>query len=81
MVVALAVAGVVGPDAERVPALGLGHHRHNVIPQGVKPQPSALNHAQNEPLVQDADWVLVTSPIGNAVRVVTSGVATLGQVQ
>ncbi|MEQ9334819.1 efflux RND transporter periplasmic adaptor subunit [Thalassobaculum sp.] len=29
----------------------------------------------------DADWVLVTSPIGNAVRVVTSGVATLGQVQ
>lgn len=44
---------------QRLEELGLGHHRHNVIPQGVKPQPSALNHAQNEPLVQDADWVLV----------------------
>lgn len=44
---------------QRLEELGLGHHRPNVIPQGVKPQPSALNHAQNEPLVQDADWVMV----------------------
>ncbi len=44
---------------ERLEQLGLGHHRPNVIPEGIKPQPSALNHAQNEPLVQAADWVLV----------------------
>lgn len=44
---------------QRLEELGLGYHRANVIPEGVKPQPSALNHAQNEPLVQDADWVMV----------------------
>ncbi|MEZ5912842.1 MAG: glycosyltransferase family 2 protein [Paracoccaceae bacterium] len=44
---------------QRLEALGLGHHRPNVIPEGQKPQPSALNHAQAEPLVQAADWVLV----------------------
>ena len=43
----------------RLEKLGLGYHRPNVIPEGVKPQPSALNHAQNEPLVGAADWVLV----------------------
>ncbi|MDG3040585.1 glycosyltransferase family 2 protein [Roseicyclus marinus] len=43
----------------RLEELGLGYHRPNVIPEGVKPQPSALNHAQNEPLVGAADWVLV----------------------
>ncbi|SEI12922.1 glycosyltransferase family 2 protein [Paracoccus alkenifer] len=44
---------------QRLEELGLGHHRPNVIAPGVKPQPSALGHAQEEPLVQDADWVLV----------------------
>ena len=43
----------------RLEELGLGHHRPNVIPEGIKPQPSALNHAQAEPLVCAADWVLV----------------------
>lgn len=44
---------------QRLEALGLGHHRENVIPEGIKPQPSALNHAQAEPLVAAADWVMV----------------------
>ncbi|WP_235931206.1 glycosyltransferase family 2 protein [Paracoccus xiamenensis] len=44
---------------QRLEALGLGYHRPNTIPEGVKPQPSALNHAQAEPLVQNADWLLV----------------------
>lgn len=44
---------------ERLEELGLGHHRRNNIPKGIKPQPSALKHAQNEPLVQQADWVMV----------------------
>ena len=44
---------------QRLEELGLGHHRPNVIAPGVKPQPSALSHAQDEPLVQGADWVLV----------------------
>ena len=43
----------------RLEELGLGYHRRNVIPEGIKPQPSALNHAQHEPLVGAADWVLV----------------------
>jgi hypothetical protein len=44
---------------QRLEELGLCYHRENVIPEGHKPQPSALNHAQAEPLVQSADWVLV----------------------
>lgn len=44
---------------QRLEELGLGHHRPNVIKPGVKPQPSALSHAQAEPLVQEADWLLV----------------------
>jgi hypothetical protein len=44
---------------QRLEELGLGYHRHNVIPEGIKPQPSAINHAENEPLVAAADWVLV----------------------
>lgn len=44
---------------QRLQALGLGHHRPNVIRDGVKPQPSALSHAQAEPLVAAADWVMV----------------------
>jgi len=37
------------------------------------------HHVSVKPL--DADTVLVVSPIANSVRVVTTGVATLGQVQ
>lgn len=44
---------------ERLEELGLGHHRRNVIREGVKPQPSAIAHAQAEPLVQAADWVMI----------------------
>lgn len=44
---------------ERLEELGLGHHRRNVIPPGGKPQPSALTHAQAEPLVAAADWLMV----------------------
>ena len=43
----------------RLEELGLAHHRRNVIPEGLKPQPSALNHAQAEPVVQNSDWVMV----------------------
>lgn len=43
----------------RLEELGLAHHRRNVIPPGQRPQPSALNHAQDEPLVGQSDWVLV----------------------
>ncbi|GAB5448379.1 glycosyltransferase family 2 protein [Gymnodinialimonas sp.] len=44
---------------KRLEELGLGHHRENVIAEGIKPQPSALKHAQAEPIVRQADWVLV----------------------
>jgi len=43
----------------RLEELGLAHHRRNVIPEGLRPQPSALNYAQEEPLVAASDWVLV----------------------
>ena len=43
----------------RLEALGLAHHRRNTIPDGIRPQPSALNHAQEEPVVQGSDWVMV----------------------
>ncbi|SLN52496.1 hypothetical protein PSA7680_02755 [Pseudoruegeria aquimaris] len=43
----------------RLEELGLGYHRRNDIPEGIKPQPSALKYAQQEPVVQAADWVLV----------------------
>ncbi len=43
----------------RLEHLGLAHHRRNVIPEGLRPQPSALNHAQDEPVVQQSDWVMV----------------------
>ena len=43
----------------RLEELGLAHHRRNVIPEGLRPQPSALNYAQEEPLVGGSDWVLV----------------------
>ncbi len=43
----------------RLEALGLAHHRRNVIPDGIRPQPSALNYAQDEAVVQQSDWVMV----------------------
>lgn len=43
----------------RLEQLGLCHHRRNAIPPGQRPQPSALNHAQDEPVVQQSDWVMV----------------------
>ena len=43
----------------RLEELGLGHHRRNDIPEGVKPQPSAIKHAQAEKIVQESDWVLL----------------------
>lgn len=50
-----------GTDAMllRLEELGLAHHRVNRIPEGVKPQPSAIRHAQDDPVVCDSDWVLV----------------------
>jgi hypothetical protein len=43
----------------RLEELGLGYHRRNDIPDGIKPQPSAMKHAQAEPKVREADWVLM----------------------
>lgn len=43
----------------RLEQLGLAHHRRNVIGEGIRPQPSALKHAQVDPLVQNSDWLLV----------------------
>ncbi|RVV99096.1 glycosyltransferase family 2 protein [Mesobaculum littorinae] len=43
----------------RLEELGLARHRVNTIPDGIKPQPSALKHAQVDPEVGDSDWLLV----------------------
>lgn len=43
----------------RLEELGLGYHRVNDIPEGIKPQPSALKYAQVDPVVQASDWLLV----------------------
>ncbi|WP_304949986.1 glycosyltransferase family 2 protein [Sulfitobacter sp.] len=43
----------------RLEELGLGYHRRNDIPEGVKPQPSAIKYAQAEPKVAEADWILM----------------------
>jgi hypothetical protein len=43
----------------RLEELGLVHHRVNRIPEGLRPQPSALNHAQDEPVVRASDWLMV----------------------
>ncbi len=43
----------------RLEEMGLGYHRRNDIPEGVKPQPSALKYAQGEPIVRESDWVIV----------------------
>ena len=44
---------------KRLEALGLAWHRENRIPEGLRPQPSALNHGQVEPLVAESDWLIV----------------------
>lgn len=43
----------------RLEELGLAHHRLNDIPEGIRPQPSALKYAQADPLVRASDWLLV----------------------
>ncbi|NQX71951.1 MAG: glycosyltransferase family 2 protein [Epibacterium sp.] len=43
----------------RLEQLGLAHHRRNDIPEGMRPQPSALKYAQKDPLVGASDWILV----------------------
>ncbi|MBT8475347.1 MAG: glycosyltransferase family 2 protein [Alphaproteobacteria bacterium] len=43
----------------RMQELGLVQHRNNAIPEGMKPQPSALKYAQVEPEVAASDWLLV----------------------
>ncbi len=43
----------------RLEELGLTHHRRNVIAEGIRPQPSALKHAQMDPLVRASDWLMV----------------------
>ncbi|MCB2134954.1 MAG: glycosyltransferase family 2 protein [Rhodobacteraceae bacterium] len=43
----------------RLEDLGLAYHRVNRIPEGLRPQPSAINYAQDEELVGDSDWVMV----------------------
>ena len=43
----------------RLEELGLVHHRRNDVAEGIRPQPSALNYAQDEPVVQQSDWVMV----------------------
>jgi hypothetical protein len=45
---------------KRLEALDIGvHHRDNVIPKGMKPHPSMLKAAAEEPLIVNSDWVLV----------------------
>jgi hypothetical protein len=43
----------------RLEELGLGYHRRNDIPDGIKPQPSALKYAQKDPIVRESDWLIV----------------------
>jgi hypothetical protein len=35
------------------------YHRENIIPKGMKPHPSMLKSAAEEPLIVNSDWVLV----------------------
>ncbi|MDP3193923.1 glycosyltransferase family 2 protein [Tabrizicola sp.] len=45
---------------KRLEAMDTGvHHRDNVIPKGMKPHPSMLKAAAEEPLIVNSDWVLV----------------------
>jgi hypothetical protein len=43
----------------RLEKLGLAHHRRNDIKPGIRPQPSAIKYAQDDPLVRASDWVLL----------------------
>lgn len=43
----------------RLEELGWVHHRHNEIAPGIKPQPSALKRAQDDPFVSNSDWAMV----------------------
>ncbi len=45
---------------KRLEELDIGvFHRENLVPEGVKPQPSMLKYAAEEPLVRASDWVLI----------------------
>ncbi|MCU0902257.1 MAG: glycosyltransferase family 2 protein [Tabrizicola sp.] len=45
---------------KRLEAMDTGvHHRDNVIPKGIKPHPSMLKHAAEEPVIVNSNWVLV----------------------
>ncbi|MDM7931775.1 glycosyltransferase family 2 protein [Tabrizicola sp.] len=45
---------------QRLEAMDIGvYHRVNAIPEGIKPQPSMLKHAADDPLVRASDWVLI----------------------
>jgi hypothetical protein len=35
------------------------HHRENVVPEGIKPQPAMLRRAASEVFLQEADWLLI----------------------
>ncbi|WP_090209402.1 glycosyltransferase family 2 protein [Yoonia litorea] len=68
----------------RLEELGLGHHRPNRVPEGGKPQPSAIKHAQAEPLVRASDWMIlldadeflaVKHPSGTVDGMITDAVA------
>lgn len=51
-----------GTDAllKRLEAMDIGvHHRDNLIPEGMKPHPSMLKSAGDEPLIIASDWLLV----------------------
>jgi Glycosyl transferase family 2 len=41
-------------------SMGIGvHHRENVVPEGIKPQPSMLRLAASEIFLHEADWLLI----------------------
>ena len=45
---------------KRMQAMEIGVvHRDNIIPEGIKPQPSMLKHAADDPLVRASDWLLI----------------------
>ena len=45
---------------KRMQALKIGVvHRDNIIPEGIKPQPSMLKHASEDALVRASDWLLI----------------------
>jgi hypothetical protein len=45
---------------KRMEALGIGvEHRENLVPEGMKPQPSMLKYASDDAQVRASDWVLI----------------------